>query len=212
MMHWGFYTPPFPHAHPFFRRVLNIMLTFTRSLKRSALALALLAFSCNGIIALAAPVPDHCCDVCYAAPLSVAKTAEKAMTKTAEQTALDWLVLTDSGYFDKAYTETSPLYKQQVSKGQFLTRMGAERTPYGAISYREVKQEELYETSAKLEELRQLVLPEGQYSFVEFQTRFETNPAKNFTETVVLRRENDTVWRVIKHGMVASMAISVAMH
>jgi hypothetical protein len=180
------------------------MMTFTRSLKQSALALALLAFSLNSSTAMAAPVPDHCCDVCYTTPLS-------SMAKTAEKTAMDWLMLVDAGYFEKAYAETSPFYKQQVSKEEFLNRVAAERSPYGTISYREVKQEELYETSAKLEELRQLILPEGQYSFVEFQTRFEANPAKNFTETVVLRRENDTVWRVIKHGMVASMAISVAL-
>ena len=95
-----------------------------------------------------------------------------------------WLALIDHGEYGKAWDECAQLFRQRVTREQWVDSLPSTRAPFGAVKSRNVEVAG-YKTSLP-------GAPDGQYVTVRYRTSFETK--ENAEELVTLAFE-DGLWR-----------------
>lgn len=103
----------------------------------------------------------------------------------AAQTAGEkWLGLIDRGEYGKAWDECAQLFRQRVTREQWIDSLPSTRAPFGSAKSRKVEAAG-YKTSLP-------GAPDGQYVTVRYRTSFDNK--ENAEEVVTLAFE-DGVWR-----------------
>ncbi len=95
-----------------------------------------------------------------------------------------WLGLLDRGEYGKAWDDCAPLFRQRVTREQWIDSLPSTRAPFGAVKSRKVEVA-AYKTSLP-------GAPDGQYVTVRYRTSFEK---KDDTEELVTLAFEDGVWR-----------------
>ena len=108
-----------------------------------------------------------------------------AFKELAAQAAGDkWLGLLDRGDYGKAWDDCAPLFRQRVTREQWVDSLPSTRAPFGAVKSRKVEVA-AYKTSLP-------GAPDGQYVTVRYRTTFEKKDNAEELVTLVL---DDGVWR-----------------
>ena len=115
-------------------------------------------------------------------PLSNSAAALKELA--AQATAEKWLGLLDRAEYAKAWDECAQLFRDRVTRQQWVESLPITRAPLGAAKARKVEVA-AYKTSMP-------GAPEGQYVTVRFRSTFENKD--NVEELITLVLE-DNVWR-----------------
>jgi len=111
--------------------------------------------------------------------------SSNAFKELAAQAAGDkWLGLLDRGEYAKAWDDCAPLFRQRVTREQWVDSLPSTRAPFGAMKSRKVEVA-AYKTSLP-------GAPDGQYVTVRYRTSFEK---KDNTEELVTLVFEDGVWR-----------------
>ena len=108
--------------------------------------------------------------------------AEKAAIQIAEK----WLTLMDEGKFGESWDESSTMFKNSVTKEQWVETMRINRPPLGKVLQRNMKTKS-YETNVPGK-------PDREHVAIQFQTKFE-NKAIGI-ETITPAKDSDGVWRI----------------
>ena len=108
--------------------------------------------------------------------------AEQAAVQIAEM----WLALMDEGKFEESWDESSSMFKNSVTKEQWVETMKINRPQFGKVLQRDVKTKS-YETNISGK-------PDLEHVVIQFQTKFE-HKAKGI-ETITPAKDRDGVWRV----------------
>ena len=95
-----------------------------------------------------------------------------------------WLGLLDRGEYAKAWEDCAQLFRQRVTRQQWVDSLPTTRAPFGAMKSRKVEAAG-YRTSLP-------GVPDGQYVTVRYRTDFEK---KEGAEEVVTLAFEDGVWR-----------------
>lgn len=95
-----------------------------------------------------------------------------------------WLGLLDRGEYAKAWEECAQLFRQRVTREQWVDSLPTTRAPFGAMKSRKVEAAG-YRTSLP-------GVPDGQYVTVRYRTDFEK---KEGAEEVITLAFEDGVWR-----------------
>jgi hypothetical protein len=111
--------------------------------------------------------------------------AAEQKAKAAEQAAVAWLALVDSGQYEESWSEASTLFRGQVSASDWSKAITAVRNPLGKVITRDLLSA-VYTTSLP-------GAPDGEFVILQFQTVFK-NKAQAI-ETVTPMIDNDK-WRV----------------
>lgn len=106
---------------------------------------------------------------------------EKALTA-----ATDWLALVDRSEMSASWDHTAALFRQAVSREQWIKKITAARAPLGKRVWRKVILTK-YETQLP-------AAPPGEYVVIQFKTVFEN--AALTVETVTPMKDPDGEWRV----------------
>ena len=111
--------------------------------------------------------------------------SSNAFREVAAQAAGEkWLGLLDRGEYAKAWEECAPLFRQRVTREQWVDSLPSTRAPFGAVKSRNVEAAG-YRTSLP-------GVPDGQYVTVRYRTNFEK---KDGAEEVITLAFDDGVWR-----------------
>ena len=108
--------------------------------------------------------------------------AEQAAVQIAET----WLTLIDEGKYEESWDESSSMFKNSVTKEQWVETMKINRPQFGKVLQRDVKTKS-YETNISGK-------PDLEHVVIQFQTKFE-HKAKGI-ETITPAKDRDGVWRV----------------
>ena len=95
-----------------------------------------------------------------------------------------WLALLDRGEYSKAWDDCAQLFRQRVTREQWVDSMPSTRAPFGAMQSRNV---EIAGYKSSLPGA-----PDGQYVTVRYRTSFEKK--ENAEEVITLAFE-DGLWR-----------------
>jgi hypothetical protein len=95
-----------------------------------------------------------------------------------------WLGLLDRGEYARAWEECAQLFRQRVTREQWVSSLPSTRAPFGAMKSRKVEAAG-YKTSLP-------GAPDGQYVTVRYRTDFEN---KEGAEEVITLSFEDSVWR-----------------
>ncbi len=97
-----------------------------------------------------------------------------------------WLTLVDSGEYDRSWDQAATLFKESVTKEQWMKALETIRTPLGKLVARTMASVK-YSTSMP-------GVPDGQYVVSQYNTSFENK--KSAVETVTSMLDKDGKWRV----------------
>lgn len=111
-------------------------------------------------------------------------SVEEAKEAAAQAAAEKWLALLDRGEFGKAWDECAQLFRERVTRQQWLDGMPADRAPLGTMKSRKFEIA-VYKTSLP-------GAPDGEYVTARFVTTFEKKD--QVEELLTLALENG-VWR-----------------
>ena len=118
--------------------------------------------------------------------LNLSSFAQTDKEKAAEQAAISWLALVDSGNYAQSWQEAASLFKAQVSKDQWEKMVASARGPLGSLVSRKL---------ASARYTTQLPgVPDGEYVVIQFDSSFEHK--KSAIETVTPMLDKDGQWRV----------------
>ena len=106
--------------------------------------------------------------------------------QAAVQIAETWLALIDEGKYEESWDESSSMFKNSVTKEQWVETMKVNRPQFGKVLQRDVKTKS-YETNISGK-------PDLEHVVIQFQTKFE-HKAKGI-ETITPAKDRDGVWRV----------------
>ena len=95
-----------------------------------------------------------------------------------------WLGLLDRGEFGKAWDECAQLFRQRVTREQWVDTLPSTRAPFGVVKSRKVEVA-AYKTALP-------GAPDGQYVTVRYRTSFENKEA---AEELITLAFEDGVWR-----------------
>jgi hypothetical protein len=113
-----------------------------------------------------------------------ADDSSNAFRELAAQAAGEkWLGLLDRGEYAKAWEECAQLFRQRVTREQWVDSLPSTRAPFGAMKSRKVEAAG-YKTSLP-------GAPDGQYVTVRYRTNFES---KESAEEVITLAFEDGVW------------------
>lgn len=112
-----------------------------------------------------------------------AGSVEEAKEAAAQTAAEKWLALLDRGEFGKAWDECAQLFRERVTREQWVDGLPATRKPFGAMKSRRFEIA-VYKTALA-------GAPDGEYVTARFITTFEKKEAE---ELLTLALENG-VWR-----------------
>lgn len=104
----------------------------------------------------------------------------------AESRTLSWLALTDSGQYDTSWDQAATLFRNTISKDDWVRSLGAIRSPIGALKSRNVASADFSATLPGA--------PDGEYVVFQFNASFANKAAA--VETVTAMKDEDGVWRV----------------
>jgi hypothetical protein len=97
-----------------------------------------------------------------------------------------WLTLVDAGQYDKSWDQAASLFKESLSKDQWVQSLKTARMPLGKVISR---------TSATTTYTTSLPgVPDGKYVVIKYDTSFENK--KSAVETVTPMLDKDGKWRV----------------
>ena len=102
----------------------------------------------------------------------------------AQATGEKWLTLLDRREYAKAWEECAQLFRQRVTREQWVDSLPSTRVPFGAMKSRTVEAAG-YKTSLA-------GAPDGQYVTVRYRTNFEN---KDAAEEVITLALEGGVWR-----------------
>ncbi|HSR57040.1 MAG TPA: DUF4019 domain-containing protein [Candidatus Binataceae bacterium] len=142
------------------------------TVKRVAIAVALLGFLGTGLSACKSANPAH-------------------ETAKAVAAAQNWLAMIDAGKYADAWQNSDDAIKSVGSKEQFATMMGRTRAPLGKVQSRAVQQKAYAKDPQNA--------PPGEYVQVHFNTAFEN--AKSAIELVTLKKQSDGSWKVGQYSV-----------
>ncbi len=111
--------------------------------------------------------------------------SSSAFKELAAQAAAEkWLGLIDSGEYAKSWEQCARLFRERVTREQWVGTLPTTRAPFGAVKSRKVDAA-AYKTSLP-------GAPDGQYVTVRFRTTFEK---KESAEELVTLAWEDDAWR-----------------
>lgn len=114
-----------------------------------------------------------------------ASDSSNAFRELAAQAAGEkWLALIDRGEYSKAWDDCAQLFRQRVTREQWVDSLPSTRAPFGAMKSRKVEASG-YKTSLP-------GAPDGQYVTVRYRTNFEK---KESAEEVITLAFEDGLWR-----------------
>lgn len=114
----------------------------------------------------------------------VADPATAAKEAAAAKVAEAWLKLIDTGDYGKAWDECSPLFREKVSRQQWIDGIPKNRAEFGAFQTRKLDGAAYRKSMPGA--------PEGEYISLRFMSSFEKNPTAE--ELVTLMYQNGA-WR-----------------
>ncbi|PRY64021.1 uncharacterized protein DUF4019 [Vreelandella songnenensis] len=124
--------------------------------------------------------------ICLVTALLLSSTSyAQTNVEAAEKAALAWLEAIDSGEFEKAWEEASPLLQRPLSASMLERTIGLARRDFGAV-----------ESRRRTRVISQTSMPgatRDDYKEFTFQTRFANKP--QVTETITPHFE-EGVWKV----------------
>lgn len=128
----------------------------------------------------------------FAAPVLAQNAAGPStpMTPTPDARAKQWLTLIDDRNYAEAYRQMGASERNQASEQDFATKMGAIRTPLGAMSSRTLEDVKLTKTLPGMRD--------GQYALVRYDSAFAHKAAS--TESVTLVSESGA-WSVVNYSV-----------
>ena len=97
-----------------------------------------------------------------------------------------WLTLVDAGQYDKSWDQAASLFKESLSKDQWVQSLKTARMPLGKVISR-TSTSTTYTTSLP-------GVPDGKYVVIKYDTSFENK--KSAVETVTPMLDKDGKWRV----------------
>ena len=106
--------------------------------------------------------------------------------QAAIQIAEKWLSLIDEGKYEESWDESASMFKNAVTKEQWVENMTINRPPFGKVLERVIK-EKSYETNI-------VGKPDREHVIIQFQTKFEHKA--HGIETITPTKDSDGVWRV----------------
>lgn len=119
-----------------------------------------------------------------AAPAADPATAAKEAA--AAKAAGEWLKLIDGAEYGKAWDESASVFRERVTRQQWVDGVPKNRSEFGAFKSR-TPTGTAYRTSIP-------GAPEGEYVMVRFTSEFEKNPASEEVVTVMLQ---SGAWRPV---------------
>jgi len=122
------------------------------------------------------------CNLILTGVLQANEVAEKA----AITGSMAWLSLVDEGNYAESWNQAAGLFKNAVTKEQWLNSMQAFRVPLGKIVARKLKSKQYTKTLPGA--------PDGEYVVIQYETTFENK--KSAVETVTPMLDKDGKWRV----------------
>lgn len=134
------------------------------------------------------------------ASMSTLGTAEEATIdqeqsrkpeQEAQQAAEEWLKVIDNGDYAKSREQAASMFKEKISEEQWVQALSTGRDALGKVAERELK---AVQFTTEIPDL-----PDGEYAIVQFACDYEAK--KETTETVILIKEEDHVWRVAGYYM-----------
>ena len=111
---------------------------------------------------------------------------EDAKRKEAEQSALSWLRVVDTGKYEQSWDEASSFFKSAVTKAAWNSALQQARGPLGSASHRS-SMGSTYQTDLPN-------APKGEYVVMQYKTDFAKTGAA--IETVSAMLDRDGKWRV----------------
>ena len=118
--------------------------------------------------------------------LPVAGRAQDAATRPAQDAALAWLALTDSGQYAPSWDQAARVFRASVPKATWSSAMNSVRAPLGALRGRKLKSATCTRSLPGA--------PDGEYVVIQYETQFQNRPAA--VETVTPMHEPDGSWKV----------------
>lgn len=128
----------------------------------------------------------------FAAPVLAQAAAGPStpMTPTPDDRAKQWLTLIDDRNYADAYRQMGAAERNQTNEPDFAAKMGAVRTPLGAMSSRTLEDIKLTKTLPGMRD--------GQYAVVRYDTAFAHKAAT--MESVTLVSESGA-WSVVNYSV-----------
>lgn len=111
---------------------------------------------------------------------------EDADILVAEQSARDWLALTDGSQYAASWEQASSFFRAAVTQENWEGALRGARMPFGDLLSREVSSS-TYATTLP-------GAPDGEYVVFEFNSAFANKAAA--VETVTVMRDIDGDWRI----------------
>lgn len=109
--------------------------------------------------------------------------------KDSAAVSLAWLESIDNGQYDQSWDAGSPLFKQTISKSEWVMFLQSIRKPMGTLISRKVVDERTAKNPPGL--------PNGDYMVMVYKTSFTNN--KDSDEVVTLMKGSDGQWRILTY-------------
>ncbi len=122
------------------------------------------------------------CNLILTGVLQANEVAEKAAISASK----GWLSLVDEENFAESWNQAAGLFKNAVTKEQWVNSMKAFRVPLGKMVLRKLKSKQYTKTLPGA--------PDGEYVVIQYETTFEKK--QSAIETVTPMLDKDGKWRV----------------
>ena len=122
--------------------------------------------------------------------VTISITTAQVSLETSEQQAIkatnEWLVLVDSGNYDKSWDTSASILQNAISKENWNITLTNILSPFGSLISRKVISSK-YLTSIP-------GAPDGEYVIIKYKTKFENK--ENTIETVTPLKSQNGKWKV----------------
>jgi hypothetical protein len=113
-------------------------------------------------------------------------SSDEVAEKAAIKGSMAWLSLVDGENYAESWNQASGLFKNAVTKEQWLNSMKTFRVPLGKVVARKLKSKQYTKTLPGI--------PDGEYVVIQYETIFEKK--QSAIETVTPMLDKDGKWRV----------------
>jgi len=161
----------------------------TLSPRRLQTLVRVAAFAAGTALAIAVASPAAAIDT-----PPVAAGEQAGATGPATSAADKWLKLLDAGRFDESWSDAADVFREGVTRDEWVAQLGAIRTRVGRTLIRELKTAD-FSSSVR-------GAPSGEYVTVIFLTQFEKAPPA--LETVITTRAADGNWHIAGYNIGAA--------
>ena len=111
---------------------------------------------------------------------------EKPEQQAAQQASDSWPALVDAGRYAESWDEASLMFRNAVTKPQWVQKVSGVRDPLGKVTSRRLKNASYTKTLPGA--------PDGEYVVIQYDTSFEHK--QSAVETVTPMLDKDGKWRV----------------